>query len=149
MAMTMHIDHKEDPLNGIYITLLITGMLTLCTVVTALGADTNKLETIISQDDAGKRITAPLGAKILVRLKENPSTGYTWKLTGTEGASVSFQRASFAAKTQAALGSDGVRTLAFLALSNGCTRLQFEHKRSWESDEKALERFEVTVCVET
>lgn len=42
----------------------------------------------VNASSNGKIVTIPMGSRVLVRLSENPSTGYTWNATASRGLAI-------------------------------------------------------------
>jgi inhibitor of cysteine peptidase len=85
------------------------------------------------------------GDEVVVRLPENPTTGYRWQLEKVEGAPIDVQD-SFEPGMEA-VGSEGVRVLTLARCSPGATTLHLRLRRAWEPPEQGLGEFQVTlVC---
>lgn len=56
------------------------------TVTPAVSGTTPTL--FVNSTANGDIVTIPMGTRVLVRLKENPTTGYTWNATATKGLAI-------------------------------------------------------------
>lgn len=88
------------------------------------------LELVDPAGDA--QLKMAVGARLVVRLAENPTTGYRWRHTLTEQGIVEWLEDDYAADS-ASRGSGGRRSISFCSLHPGSTVIQFELKRAWES----------------
>ena len=57
-------------------------------LVAGVAAGTCAQELVLTEQDNGQTVGAVIDQTILVNLRGNPSTGYTWLLTSTNGDSV-------------------------------------------------------------
>jgi inhibitor of cysteine peptidase len=77
-----------------------------------------------------------VGDQIQLSLKDNPSTGYTWKIICIdEKILVQVGEKEFIADGPK-IGSKGISIYTFNALKSGCTKLQLEYSRPWQKSEK-------------
>jgi inhibitor of cysteine peptidase len=80
----------------------------------------------------------------VLRLPENPTTGYRW--AGDPPAFLSLTRDDNAPGD--APGAAGVRVLEFVAAAPGRGELTLACTRAWDPAAPAMERFNVTIVVE-
>jgi inhibitor of cysteine peptidase len=92
----------------------------------------------LTEADSGTTVSADPGDTIVVRLPENPTTGYRWEVAG--GPSPSADDFTSAGTGQ---GAGGERTLRFTAQPGPITLVL---KRPWESD-KPQATFSISVAV--
>lgn len=104
-------------------------------------------EIVIVQTDHGDTFESHLGDVILIRLEENPSTGYQWNVIKINEKILKPLDSEYLEASTAALGSGGTRTFTFQPLSPGTTLVQLQLRREWESKNGAIEYFEVTIRV--
>ena len=98
-------------------------------------------------DDSGRDVTVDVGAKLIVKLASNPSTGYAWELDELDTAVVEHTTTSF--RTSCLIptpGCGGTDTWTFTAVAPGTTLLRMIYHQSWE-DEEPAETFELNVTV--
>jgi inhibitor of cysteine peptidase len=101
----------------------------------------------LTKTDKGKTITAHTGDVVMIRLPENPTTGYRWAIDQADETALAAQDATFAAVPGGATGSGGTRTFAFAVKRSGTVHLQLKLLRSWSGDSSIIERFDVTLQV--
>jgi len=104
--------------------------------------------TRLTEADAGKTVSLPVGAVLVVALEGNPTTGYTWEKVAGDAAVLSESGESTFAPVSEAPGSGGTRTFTFEAVATGRTPLKLVQHRSWEEGVDPLQTFEVEVAVE-
>ena len=102
----------------------------------------------ISKSDNGRVLTLKIGQTLRLSLAENPTTGYRWsKMTGLDTQVLQLKSDDFQLPSSAAIGGGGVRVFTFQAQKVGQVKLQLKNMREWESEQSAIEQFEVTVQV--
>src|SRR5208283_786583 len=76
---------RIGPVTTVLIVYLILAMIpmALCAKI-----NTASQQTVITEDDTGKAIYLKNGDIFYLRLKENPSTGYSWQLSLSRGLSL-------------------------------------------------------------
>lgn len=105
------------------------------------------MERFLSEADDGTAVMAAPGDALVVRLNENPTTGYRWALAELEGDAVTLEGDDFVRSAAAGVGGGGRRVLTFSAARPGTARIALKHWRRWEGDDSILERFSLTVGV--
>ncbi len=105
-------------------------------------------EIVIIKKDAGKIFKAIQGNIILIRLNENPSTGYQWKIYLSDERVVLFEKSDFSPGAEKTIGSGGTRTFQLKTKSSGFVKIILKLKKEWEPDDSAIDKFEVTIKVE-
>jgi len=101
----------------------------------------------LTQEDDGTTVEVAGGDTIVVRLEENPTTGFRWAIDGITGGSVSVAGDDFTPAEDAGIGGGGWRTLTFSATQPGSSRIDLKRWRDWEGDPSIVQRFGVTVRV--
>jgi inhibitor of cysteine peptidase len=104
-------------------------------------------EVTLGAADRGRLIEVAPGSRVLLRLPENPSTGYRWELEPLEGDALKRQADTYQPPATLAPGAGGVRVFDFLARSPGNVVLRLRLRRPWEPAGAAAETFEVTVQI--
>ena len=83
----------------------------------------------VTASDNGAKITPAPGQTVVIRLPENPTTGYSWQIL--QGTALS--GANFSAAAAEAAGAAGERVFTVVAGESPAT-LRFGLSRPWESD---------------
>jgi inhibitor of cysteine peptidase len=103
----------------------------------------------ITTDDNGKDITLPKNGRLLVRLPGNPSTGYSWVLSGDPSPLVlvttDYQRGS---QRTGMMGAPQTQQLRFTTNGSGTASLHLAYRRPWEKEVAPAKTFSVTVQVQ-
>jgi inhibitor of cysteine peptidase len=102
-------------------------------------------EITITRDDHGGTFEASPGDVVLIRLQENPTTGYRWAIDEVDERILESTDADYSATSEAAIGG-GVRTFAFTARAPGSTRVRLQLRQGWDP-ENPEEDFEATITV--
>lgn len=119
-------------------------VLILCAV---LGPATTRGDLIITKQDDGKTLTATVGQNISVELPGNPSTGFTWVQTETNGdAVVVLGPSTYTADNPGLAGGGGTLSFPLRAVKAGQTTLRYNYLQSWNPGSLA-DTFGVTVKV--
>ena len=99
---------------------------------------------ILTPSDSGTTIAARPGDEILLRLPENPTTGYRWQVDRASEHLVSIADA-YQPDVPARIGSGGVREFQIRAEASGTVHLELTHRQAWEGEASVTERFTVTI----
>ena len=97
---------------------------------------------------SGTTVETRTGDTIVVRLDENPSTGYKWALEKPHANVVALQNAAYTRDHGSGVGGGGQRILTFKAQQAGMAALQLKLWRAWEGDTSIIERFTVRFHVQ-
>ena len=109
----------------------------------------NSMSTItLTQADKGKSITVHPGDEIVIRLPENPTTGYRWAIDQADENILVDQTPAFSPTPGGAIGSGGTRTFTFTAKQPGAVHLQLKLLRAWQGDSSIIDRYDVTIQVQ-
>jgi predicted secreted protein len=109
-------------------------------------AEGDVAERVIVQDDQGKIFEVRQGDIVLIRLAENPSTGYQWEVDAVAEQVVELQGSDFSMVGRS-IGGGGWRTFPFKAQSPGTAKIQLKLRREWEPEDATIDRFGVTIRV--
>lgn len=105
------------------------------------------MELTLTREHSGGRFRVGSGDAIIIRLAENPTTGYRWALDSIEGSGVTLEGMTFD-RAEPNIGAGGTRTITYKASQAGTARIQLKRRREWERDGSEIERFEVTIEVQ-
>ncbi|HVN56198.1 MAG TPA: protease inhibitor I42 family protein [Anaerolineaceae bacterium] len=105
-------------------------------------------EISIDQSENGETVPARVGDTIQVRLPENPSTGYLWKLASEVEPALRLISSDYTSPQTSAPGARGTRVYLFKAVQPGEAVIELEHKRPWEAGAGA-NRFAVHIEVQS
>ena len=93
-------------------------------------------KNVLYPGDSGKTVYLKIGEQITIKLPENQSTGYSWRMmTIPQSQMVISQAADQFARSQTnTLGAGGERVFQYQATNIGTVDLYGFHSRPWESD---------------
>jgi inhibitor of cysteine peptidase len=101
----------------------------------------------LTQADNGKAVMVRSGEKIVLRLNENPTTGFQWALEQDNDEIVELVESDYIQAPSAGVGAGGQHVWTFKAKKSGSARIALKLWRAWEGDKSITERFEVTIHV--
>lgn len=101
----------------------------------------------LTEADKGKTTDVPQGTEVLIRLKENPSTGYRWTFDQNDDTVLPLQTSNFSSTPGAAVGASGTRIFTFTAGQPGTVHLQLKLWREWQGNSSIIERYDVNIQV--
>ena len=104
-------------------------------------------EYVFDEKDNGAQIQVERGAKIMIELKENPTTGYRWTIGGMDDALLAAEGDEFLPPGQKSPGAGGQRRFFFRAKAEGSTALSLVNKRAWERDDKAVSIYNLVIRI--
>jgi inhibitor of cysteine peptidase len=80
----------------------------------------------------GQSINARVGDTFTIQLKTNPTTGYDWVYSDTNGT-VQLLEKTYVADSTDVIGSGGTDYFKFKAQARGNATLVFDYERPWEA----------------
>lgn len=101
----------------------------------------------LTHADHKAHITVGPGAVLLIRLDENPTTGYRWHLEAHDTAVLAVHSNTYVATPSDGMGGGGHRLVTLQAVKAGRVHLQLTHGRAWEADTANAKQFTVTIYV--
>ena len=101
----------------------------------------------LSQVDNGRTLKMKPDDTLEIVLDGNPTTGYQWKALPWDIEVIEQIRKPVYKSESEAIGSGGVVTFYFKALSTGRTSLKFVYFRAFEKDVPPIKSFNVTIII--
>jgi inhibitor of cysteine peptidase len=98
----------------------------------------------INKTQSGADVEVILGEPFEVRLPENPTTGFRWKIHASGAPTVEVEADSFQ-PPDGAVGAGGTHRWRFRTAQAGVATLEMDYGRSWE--QRPAETFRVTIHV--
>jgi inhibitor of cysteine peptidase len=98
----------------------------------------------------GDSINLKLNETIKIKLESNPTTGYSWNLSGkTNTAIISLLSSDYktSSSDKEVVGAGGYETIAFKAIAKGTTIIILTYNKSWEGGAEPIETFKLNVAV--
>jgi inhibitor of cysteine peptidase len=102
---------------------------------------------IVTRTDHNRTAEPRVGERLVVRLPENPSTGFTWAIEETDRRLLALDGTDYAEPTEGFVGARGLRSFTFTARQPGEVALKFKYWRFWEGDASATEHYAITVQI--
>jgi inhibitor of cysteine peptidase len=104
-------------------------------------------EVVIDRSNGNREHRVDRDDRIVIRLPENPTTGYLWEEETVDAHVLKPVSSVFYPAGDSMPGAGGMRNFVFEASSPGIATLRFILKRSWEPKQNAIEHFEATIEV--
>jgi inhibitor of cysteine peptidase len=104
-------------------------------------------EYIFSEKDNGASVEVQCGARITIKLTENPTTGYRWTISNIDEVFLQPEGDEFLPPDQTTPGAGGLRRFVFRVTTAGSTALTLISKRAWQRDDQAVGAFNVIICI--
>lgn len=105
----------------------------------------------LTNTNNGEAIEAHQGDEIVLRLPENPTTGYRWHIDRADGIieqEIARQEMdSSPPDLNPQFGSGGVREFRFRAKVPGVGRLELKYWQAWEGEKSVLQRFAIDIKI--
>lgn len=102
-------------------------------------------EIELTSADHGTTVGLQLDDEVVLRLPENPTTGYRWELE--PDAPVEIVGDTFELADEPLLGSGGTRLLRLRAAKTGPGRLRLKHWQPWEGENSITQTLQVNLEV--
>jgi TolB protein len=93
----------------------------------------------------GQNVTVPEGNEVIVRLPENPTTGYSWNVTVSPGLAVTGDRYEPNSTSGMLLGGGGIHTWSLVPEHPGIFTFSGIYMRPWENVTGTEERYTLTI----
>jgi len=104
-------------------------------------------EYTFTDSDNGKTVEVTQGSTVYVKLSENPTTGYQWQMTTTDGLTLINDGYQQDPGTEAMVGAGGIHTFEYKATGSGQQMINGIYKQSWEETTGSENTFSLTLDV--
>jgi inhibitor of cysteine peptidase len=101
-------------------------------------------EIVVSEAHNSGTVSVNVGDVVIIRLQENPTTGYRWQIDAAIGVTLTGDEFS---GVSSAPGSGGERKLSFTAPASGTFHVQATLRRDWEQGVAPQARFAIAIQV--
>jgi inhibitor of cysteine peptidase len=106
---------------------------------------------VIDENYNGKTILITQGDNFCIRLKENPSTGYSWQLSLKKGLKVVSSNYYSSIPSNSVqrfiVGAAGIHSWKIKAVTRGAQQIKGIYRRSWEKETGKEQTFKLNVKV--
>lgn len=116
--------------------------------------DTEKIQQVIidlGDGEGQKNLTLEKNQEFIIRLKGNPTTGYSWVYQATQDDRVAIpagpERFSPAEGNDGKVGAGGYFEFPFKTVTPGEKKIVFIYRRPWEKDVEPARTAELTINV--
>ncbi|WP_209615980.1 protease inhibitor I42 family protein [Methanolobus bombayensis] len=100
-----------------------------------------------SENDSQSTVYAIAGDIITIELEENPTTGYSWKMTYSEGLKLEEDKFLEASTNVSLVGAGGSHMWIFQVIETGEQNISAIYKRPWEEIKGTEDSYEMTIEV--
>ncbi|MEZ4732111.1 MAG: protease inhibitor I42 family protein [Caldilineaceae bacterium] len=85
--------------------------------------------------------------RLLIRLPENPTTGFQWAVDTIDDRFVGVQSATYEIASNAGIGGGGTRLFRLVAKQAGVTQVRLKLWREWLGDSSVTQWYQLTIRV--
>lgn len=101
--------------------------------VAGCGEDASPRPLVLTEEHDGQIVQAAVGDTVEVRLGENPSTGYVWTFTTSDGLESHGDQFIAPATSAPVVGAPGTRVSTFVVTGPGRQQIVGVYARPWEA----------------
>ncbi|MBU6228580.1 MAG: protease inhibitor I42 family protein [Cyanobacteria bacterium REEB459] len=98
--------------------------------------------------DRGKTVVAHVGNRVVIRLAENPTTGYVWEMGNADSRLIEIKGSDYQESPGSGVGRGGTRLFSLQAKAPGTVPLLLKLRRPWEAETEVADRFSVTLIIQ-
>ncbi len=136
------------PIIMVLTTWLILVMIPMSVCATPHATDNHKT---ITEADNGNTIHIKEGQTFIIKLNENPSTGYSWELSLSKGLGLLSDKYNSPESSKKGgkfvIGAAGYHSWEIKAVAKGSQQVNGIYKRSWEPETDEEKTFKLNVVV--
>jgi inhibitor of cysteine peptidase len=120
----------------------------LQTATTSQSTKTSSSSVLVTDQDNGRDVDLTTGASLIVKLTSNPSTGYSWALSG-DASPLRLVKSTYVKNPPSSkiVGTMGMQVFRLSASAAGMARLKLVYRRSWEYNVPPVKTFSLRVNV--
>jgi predicted secreted protein len=127
--------------NSILKLIAIIGLFSLTSCAIFNGPSTMNLDN----KSNGKKIEANIGDTVVIRLKGNATTGYSWILQKYNEKLIKFIDMQYETENSNLMGAGGAWVAKFKVIKAGSSKIIFDYKRPWETKKTPLQNYIITL----
>ena len=107
-----------------------------------------KVPGLSEYSDPAKVIKTNVGHEFIIALESNPTTGYSWKLSGVlDKTMLKVVEIKHSTKKTKLIGAGGKDLWTLQGLQPGETRIAFDYVRPWEKDVPPVQHSSFTIRI--
>jgi inhibitor of cysteine peptidase len=130
--------------------LFVALFLSVCVATKSIASEQ---AVVLTAQDKNKTLPVSVGDSFVIRLNENPTTGYVWAVDGQTELLV-LRSSDYVSDAQPnqhgevhVVGGGGQRSFTFVAQKSGVATLKLKHWRPWEGDASIVDTFSMLVQI--
>ncbi len=100
----------------------------------------------LDRNHHGQTVTVPFHSLLIVRLSENPTTGYRWVMEDADNEYVHLLREDFETSRERGIGAAGQKVIRLQPRKKGEYRLALALSRTWENSHET--EYKVDLIIE-
>jgi inhibitor of cysteine peptidase len=100
---------------------------------------------VFNETSNGENVEVPVDSSIVIRLDENPTTGYSWNVTSSQG--LEYVNDTFIPPETQLIGAGGVHEWEYRAPETGDAEFSAIYKRPWEETTGNETMFSMTFTI--
>jgi predicted secreted protein len=101
----------------------------------------------LTELDSNSQVDLRVGDTLVIRLPENPGTGYRWNIANIDDPLVRIDDSEFTQTPGSGIGGGGFRIFTLSAQGPGVAWLSLKKRRPWEGDAPPIGQFDVTLNI--
>ena len=117
----------------------------IATASIVFGVPEESVQQVITENDSGKSIALQNGETFSLKLKENPTTGYSWQLKLSPGLSVLSENYTQDPAPEGNTGVGGVHLWEIKVVAPGSQQIKGIYRQAWENITGAEETFKLNI----
>jgi len=110
-------------------------------------AEEKKAEKVVTEKDNDTTVQLSKGETLLVKLRVQGGTGYTWVVAGNSDTALAQGKPSTEKVAGAAVGGPVLMVFPFTARGEGQSKLELHYKRPFEKEKEPARKVKFTVTV--
>ncbi|MHC1602327.1 MAG: protease inhibitor I42 family protein [Methermicoccaceae archaeon] len=137
-------------MKGMKLALLVVLLAAACVLLSGCATTTETTPEAFTAADNGTTVSIGLGEMFSVSLAENPTTGFLWDITTTDGIAIESDKYTPDQPPEGdelMTGAGGVHEWVFKTTDSGTQKVMGIYKRPWENTTGAEDTFELTLNV--
>ena len=105
------------------------------------------MEVTVRATETGQSVRVGRDDVIVIKLPENPTTGYRWDVDRIDQAVLNLEASTFSGPQGAAVGAAGTREIRVRPKAAGRGSIHLKNARAWDPPQTAIGRFDLAVEV--
>jgi inhibitor of cysteine peptidase len=90
-------------------------------------------------------VAADVGDTVVVRIPDNPTTGYRWDVASSDPRAVDIERATWDAAAERSIGGGAHRVITIRVVAPGSSTVALRCWRPWAGESSVVERMSIVI----